>query len=328
MSEHPRPEVELAGRGIAVIVPCFAVRDQVLGVLEAIGPEVERIYVVDDGCAQKTGLFVEENCRDPRVTVLRHEHNRGVGAAVETGYRQALADGAEVLVKIDGDGQMNPALVARFVRPILAGDADYTKGNRFFNVDDVRQMPWLRFVGNAALSFVSKLASGYWDVFDPNNGFTAIHARVAALLPFDKISDGYFFESDMLFQLNTIRAVVVEVPIEARYAGEPSSLSPLGVLPAFFVKHAINFVKRIFYSYFLRSFSIASVNLVFGGFLVTAGISWGAYAWLRGIELGEFATSGQVTLASLPIIVGTQLLLAFLAYDMSSSPRVPLHGRL
>ncbi|MDP7572011.1 MAG: glycosyltransferase family 2 protein, partial [Myxococcota bacterium] len=195
MSEHPHREVEFAGCRIAAVVPCFAVRDQVLGVLEAIGPEVDRIYVVDDACPQKTGLFVEENCRDPRVTVLRHEGNRGVGAAVLTGYRQALADGAEVLVKIDGDGQMNPALVTRFVRPILAGDADYTKGNRFFNIEDVRQMPWLRFAGNAVLSFISKLASGYWDVFDPNNGFTAIHARVAALLPFDKISEGYFFES-------------------------------------------------------------------------------------------------------------------------------------
>ncbi|HJO23117.1 MAG: glycosyltransferase family 2 protein [Myxococcota bacterium] len=328
MSEHPHREVEFAGCRIAAVVPCFAVRDQVLGVLEAIGPEVDRIYVVDDACPQKTGLFVEENCRDPRVTVLRHEGNRGVGAAVLTGYRQALADGAEVLVKIDGDGQMNPALVTRFVRPILAGDADYTKGNRFFNIEDVRQMPWLRFAGNAVLSFISKLASGYWDVFDPNNGFTAIHARVAALLPFDKISEGYFFESDMLFRLNTIRAVVVEVPIEARYTDEPSSLSPLGVLPMFFARHSVNFVKRIFYNYFLRSFSIASVNLVFGGFLVMAGISWGAYAWVRGMEQGQFASSGQVTLASLPIIVGTQLLLAFLAHDMSSAPRVPLHGRL
>jgi len=328
MPESARPEIEFADRGIAAVVPCYAVRDQVLGVLQKIGSEVDRIYVVDDGCPQKTGLYVEENCRDPRVTVLFHERNLGVGAAVKTGYRRALEDGAEVLVKIDGDGQMNPALVARFVRPILSGEADYTKGNRFFNVEDVRSMPWVRFVGNAVLSFFSKLASGYWDVFDPNNGYTAVHARVLELLPFEKISDGYFFESDMLFRLNTVRAVVLEVPIEAQYADEPSSLSPLRVLPTFFLKHTANFLKRIFYSYFLRSFSIASVNLLLGSALVTAGTVWGAYAWQRGIEVGQVASSGQVALASLPIIVGTQLVLAFLAHDMGSAPRVPLHNRL
>jgi glycosyltransferase involved in cell wall biosynthesis len=260
--------------------------------------------------------------------VLRHERNRGVGAAVMTGYREAIAEGAQVIVKIDGDGQMDPGLLPRFVRPILAGEADYTKGNRFFNVEDVRQMPFVRFVGNAVLSFISKFASGYWDVFDPTNGYTALHARVAELLPFDKISEGYFFESDMLFRLNTIRAVIVEIPLQAHYGGEESNLQPLAILPEFVLKHSINFVKRIFYNYFLRSFSIATVNLVMGGVLVTAGASWGLAAWVRYARAGIFASSGQVALASLPIIVGTQLVLAFLTHDMASMPRVPLHPRL
>lgn len=326
---EPAPEqLEWMGRRIAVVIPCYRVRDRVLAVLQAIGPEVERIYVIDDGCPQKTGVHVEEHCRDPRVRVLRHERNRGVGAAVMTGYREAAADGADVIVKIDGDGQMDPGLLSRFVQPILEGDADYTKGNRFFNVEDVREMPLVRFIGNAVLSFVSKFASGYWDVFDPTNGYTAIHGRVAKLLPFDKISEGYFFESDMLFRLNTVRAVVIEVPLEAHYGDEESGLRPLAILPEFVFKHSRNFLKRLFYNYFLRSFSIASVNLVIGTLMVAAGGSWGAYAWIRYASAGVFASAGQVAMASLPIIVGTQLVLAFLTHDMASTPRVPVHRRL
>jgi hypothetical protein len=132
----------------------------------------------------------------------------------------------------------------------------------------------------------------------------------------------------MLFRLNTIRAVVVEIPLEARYGDEESSLKPLRILPEFVLKHAANFGKRIFYNYFLRSFNIASVNLVVGAFLLTFGVSWGAYAWVRAAQLGTFASSGQVMLASLPIIVGVQLLLGFLSYDMASAPSVPLQKRL
>lgn len=328
MAEPAAEQLEWMGRRIAVVIPCYRVRDRIIAVLAAIGPEVEQIFVVDDACPQKTGVHVEEHCRDPRVRVLRHDRNRGVGGAVMTGYREAIASGADVIVKIDGDGQMDPGLLPRFVQPILEGDADYTKGNRFWNVEDVRDMPMVRFIGNAVLSFVSKFASGYWDVFDPTNGYTAIHGRVARLLPFDKISERYFFESDMLFRLNTVRAVVVEVPLEAQYGDEESSLSPLAILPEFVWKHSRNFAKRLFYSYFLRSFSIASVNLVLGTLLVTAGTSWGAYAWVRYAKAGVFASAGQVMLASLPIIVGTQLVLAFLTHDMSSTPRVPVHRRL
>ncbi len=316
------------GARIAVVVPCYKVRDQVLGVLAGIGPEVSRIYVVDDACPQKTGLRVVEECRDPRVEVLRHESNRGVGAATVTGYRRALEDDAEVIVKVDGDGQMDPSLVPRFVRPILEGEADYTKGNRFFNVEDVRQMPSVRFWGNAVLSFLSKLASGYWDVFDPNNGFTAIHAKVVELLPLERLSERYFFESDMLFRLNTLRAVVSELPIPAHYGDEQSSLHPLRVAPEFLGKHLLNFGKRLFYNYFLRSFSIASVNLALGSLLVLMGVGWGGYAWLSLGREGVFASTGQVMLASLPIIVGMQMVLAFLGYDMANVPRVALHRRL
>jgi glycosyltransferase involved in cell wall biosynthesis len=313
---------------VAAVIPCFRVKKQISAVLGAIGPEVSRIYVVDDACPEGTGRHVEETIDDERVQVLYREQNGGVGAAVITGYRQAASDGARIIVRLDGDGQMDPSLIPRFVRPVAAGDADYTKGNRFYNIEGLRSMPWLRFLGNAALSFVSKLSTGYWDLFDPNNGYTAIHADVVRLLPLDRISPRWFFESDMLFRLNTVRAAVVEIPMEARYADESSNLRPGSLLGEFALKHLRNFVKRIFYCYFLRGFSIASVNLLVGTALVAAGSWWGVAAWADASRADTFASSGQVMLAALPILIGVQLVLAFLSYDMANTPRDALHPRL
>ena len=169
-----------------------------MGVLAALPPQCSLIYVIDDKCPQQTGEFVQRNSTDPRVRVLFHENNQGVGGAVITGYKHAIADGATVIVKIDGDGQMDPSLLDHFVSPILDGTADYTKGNRFFDLDRIGRMPVIRIFGNAVLSFATKLSSGYWNIFDPTNGYTAIHAGIAQRLPLDKLSKRYFFESDML----------------------------------------------------------------------------------------------------------------------------------
>ncbi len=151
-------------------------------------------------------------------------------------------------MKIDGDGQMDPSLIPVFVFPIAAGEADYAKGNRFFDLETIRIMPKVRLFGNAVLSFMCKLSSGYWNLFDPTNGYTAIHADVARRLPFDKISRRYFFETDMLFRLNTLRAVVVDVPMEAKYGNEESNLKISRIVGEFFAKHVRNFLKRIFYN--------------------------------------------------------------------------------
>jgi dolichol-phosphate mannosyltransferase len=313
---------------IAVVIPCFRVRESILEVLAGIGPECERIYVVDDACPEGTGKHVEKHCDDPRVKVLYHSENRGVGGATLTGYRRGIQDRAEILVKLDGDGQMDASQIPRLVRPILAGEADYTKGNRFYDLDGVRRMPRSRLVGNAALSFVTKLSSGYWNVFDPTNGFTALHARVARALPLQKISAGFFFESDLLFRLGTLRAVVREIPMEARYAGEHSNLRIGRALLEFPLRHAVNTLKRIGYGYFLRNFSLASLELVAGLALAAFGTLVGARAWLESIEVGVPATSGTVMLAALPIVLGAQLVLAFVGHDVQDVPRDPIHPQL
>lgn len=319
------PAMEL---GVAVVIPCYKVAAHVLVVLAGIGPEVARIYCIDDACPQASGDLVERDCQDPRVVVLRHEENQGVGGAVMTGYRRAIADGARIIVKVDGDGQMDPALLPRFVAPILAGTADYTKGNRFWDLAQLNQMPLVRRIGNLGLSFFSKASSGYWDVFDPTNGYTAIHANVASRLPLSSISKRYFFETDILFRLNTLRAVVVDVPMDARYDAEVSNLKISRVVGEFLWKHVRNTCKRVVYNYFLRDVSIASLELLAATGLLGFGAVFGGYHWWQAASSGDGAPVGTIMVATVAVVSGLQFLLAFLGYDIASVPRRPLHPML
>lgn len=313
---------------IAVVIPCYRVTAHILDVVSRIGPECRLIYVVDDCCPDGSGDFVARHASDSRIRIVRNPTNLGVGGAVLAGYRAAIHEGAEILVKIDGDGQMPPELIRRFVAPITAGIADYTKGNRFFDLAAVQCMPTERVVGNAVLSFVAKFSTGYWHIFDPTNGYTAIHARVAAHLPFERISRRYFFESDLLFRLNTLRAVVVDVPMVARYGDEVSNLRIRLIIGEFLRGHLRNFAKRIFYNHFLRDLSPASLQLVLGAILLAAGTTFGLIEWHELSEAGATATAGTVMLAALPVLLGIQLLLAFLMWDMQSTPRLPIHPYL
>ena len=313
---------------IAVVIPSYKVRSHILGVIARIGPEVSGIYVIDDQCPERTGDYVEQNCRDLRVKVIRNEKNQGVGGATMAGYRASISDGYEILVKVDGDGQMAPEFIPQFVAPIVDGLADYTKGNRFYDLSNIGQMPAIRLLGNAVLSFMSKFSSGYWDVFDPTNGYTAIHAKIASHLPMEKISQRYFFESDLLFRLNTMRCVVMDIPMDALYAEEVSNLKVRSVLGEFFRKHVGNFFKRIVYNYFLRDMSAASLHLVLGLLLTIFGTVFGIYHWAVSALNHVSTGAGTVMLAALPLIMGLQFLLAFILHDTQSIPKQVLHKRL
>lgn len=309
---------------VDVVIPAYRVKDQILDVLIRMPDLVRKIYVVDDACPDGSGDHVEAQCRDSRVIVLRNNSNLGVGGAVLTGYSAALKNGADIVIKVDGDGQMDPSLIYKFVAPIAEGRADYTKGNRFFDIRALTKMPVLRLIGNAGLSFMSKFSTGYWNIFDPTNGYTAIGRSALSHLPLEKISKRYFFETDILFRLNSIRAVVRDVPMDAVYGDEKSSLRIGRALPEFAFKHGINLVKRIFYNYFLRDFSIASVELVLGSIALGFGTTFGLHEWHLSISTGEPSTAGTVMISALSLIMGMQFLLAFLAHDISSVPRDPL----
>lgn len=310
---------------IAVVIPCFRVAAQVLGVIERIGPEVGWIIAVDDACPECSGDLIEARCSDPRVRVLRHTENQGVGGAVMTGYRAACGLGAEAVVKLDGDGQMDPALIPTLCAPLLRGRADYVKGNRFYRIRHTTGMPAARLLGNAALSFLTKMSSGYWQLFDPTNGFTAIHRALLPELDYERIAKRYFFESDLLYNLNQLRAVVVEMPMVSAYGDEPTSLRPLRMIAPFLRGNLRNSIRRIFYNYFLRGFSVASLELVIGTVLLVFGLFFGGWHWWLSRAYAIPATAGTVMLAALPLILGAQLLLSWLGFDVAAEPRQPVH---
>ena len=313
---------------VAVVIPCYRVAGQILQVLAAIGAEVQQIYVIDDHCPENTGRLVADECRDDRVTVLFHEHNQGVGGATMTGFKAALEKQADIIVKLDGDGQMDPVLIPKLIDPIQKGLADYTKGNRFFDLSNITRMPLERRLGNLALSFMSKPSGGYWKNFDPTNGFVAIHRKVLARLPLAKIDRRFFFETDMLFRLNALRAVVYDLPMDVCYGEERSNLKIGAIIPSFFFKHLRNTLKRVFYNYYLRDFSLASIEIAGGFPLLLFGVLFGLCEWSSSISSGIPVSSGTVMLAALPIILGVQFLLGFLAYDIENVPNAPIHPYL
>lgn len=315
-------------RHIAVVIPCYRVSAKIGSVLAQIPPNVSSIYCIDDACPDKSGDHIERTSGDPRVKVLFHSSNQGVGGAVVSGFEQALSDGAEVIVKIDGDGQMDPRLLPLFTMPILNGEADYTKGNRFFWIGNVEGMPPIRILGNGILSFLTKLSTGYWNIFDPTNGYVAIHSSVLRAMPYKKVCKGFFFETDLLYQLSSIQAVVKDVPMTARYEDEQSNLSIRKVAGPFLRGHLRNLVRRILYTYYLRDFNLASLELLIGSLLFVFGVSFSALEWIRSILTGLSATAGTVMIGGLSIMVGVQMLLGALNYDMQRVPRSPLHPML
>jgi dolichol-phosphate mannosyltransferase len=305
---------------ICVVIPAYKVSKQICQLVDDIGAEVTSILVVDDACPEGSGHLLLNHSSDDRVEVLFHSFNKGVGGAVKTGYTRAIELGADVVVKIDGDGQMDPSRLLTLIKPILFDGSDYAKGNRFSRVELLHTMPFKRVFGNLVLSFMSKLSTGYWKTFDPNNGYTAIKSDALQKLPLDKVDDRYFFESDMLFRLNLIGAYVSDVSMPSVYKEEVSNLKIRRVILEFPLKHARNFFKRVCYSYYLRDFTLASIELPLGLGLVFFGIFVGMQNWILSLRTGIPTTAGTAVLVAMSVLSGLQFVLAFFSYDIASTP--------
>jgi len=319
---------EKTTKSVAVIIPCYREKARIIDVLEAIPHDIQQIYVVDDSCPDGSGEHVAAEAKDPRITILFNAENLGVGGATKAGYEAALADGHGIICKIDGDGQMDPRQLPSLIAPILAGTADYVKGNRFYELRFLKDMPAVRVFGNAILSFLTKLTTGYWSIMDPTNGYTAMHSYVLQNLPLAKVDNRYFFETDLLFRLNTLRAVVLDVPMRARYEDEQSGLSIVNTTLSFPAKHLRCLCKRIFYNYFLRGINIGSIELVAGSALLFFGVIFGSYVWATAAVSGVTTPAGTVMLAGLPTLLGFQLLVSAIQYDVSQEPTRPIHPYL
>jgi len=308
---------------LAVIIPAYRCARQITDVLRSIPPYITHIIIVDDASPDNLADEITE-LQDERIQYIRHQQNQGVGGAMMTGYKQALSLDAHIIIKMDGDGQMDARYLPALIAPLLSGQADFAKGNRFLHLNDLGQMPKLRLIGNFGLTFLTKLASGYWQIFDPNNGFIAIHREALSLINSKNIHPRYFFESSLLIELNKIRAVVVDVSMPARYGNEISSLSITHSLFNFPFNLLKGLVRRIFRQYFLYDFTAVSLFLTLSFILMLFGGLWGSYHWYLSIETNTAATTGTVMLAVLPVILGFQLLVQAIVLDIQNRPKFPI----
>lgn len=307
---------------IAVVIPAFRVEREIQTVLRGIPAYIRHIIVVDDASPDSSaGLVSAASREDGRIVLLRHEKNRGVGGAMITGFQKALELGTEIVIKVDGDGQMDPCYIPALLEPLVRGEADYTKGNRFREFKSLQQMPFVRRIGNLGLSFLTKAATGYWNIFDPTNGFFAIRTEVLAQLPLEKIDQRYFFETSMLSHLYLLDACVQDVTIPARYQNETSSLSIRRALIEFPLKLARTLLRRIILKYFIFDFSMMSIYLLTGIPLLFWGLIFGSIKWIQYNRIGISAPTGTVILPTLAVILGFQILLSAIDFDLNAAPR-------
>jgi dolichol-phosphate mannosyltransferase len=313
--------------GIAVVIPALNVEQWIGEVLSGIPDWVTVIVVVDDGSTDRTAEIVtQQGHHDPRVSLQRHESRRGLTAAMVTGIRSALEHPIDIVVKMDGDGQMDPRFLPQLLRPVLLGETDYAKGNRFQYSGSLREMPRFRQIGNLALSFLTKAAVGYWDLFDPTNGYVAIRAGVLRQVPLESLRGYYFFETGLLAELYLLGAVVKDIPMPAIYRGEPSHMRIGRVLCEYPFRLFHVWLRRIWVKYFLLDFSIISLYLVSGMMLLLVGVIYGGVSWWYFARLAVGAPTGTVVLSAMMIILGVQLLLAAVAGDVQAVPRHPREG--
>ena len=314
---------------IAAVIPCYRVETEIESVLRALPRYIKHIIVVDDASPDSTPDLVTASAKkDKRITLIRHPSNRGVGGAMVTGYRKSLELGAQIVVKIDGDGQMDVDLLPDLLTPLVRGDADYTKGNRFRDFQSLQYMPLIRRIGNMGLGFLAKAATGYWNLFDPTNGFVAIRSEVLAHLPLTRIDSTYYFETSMLANLYLLGALVKDVPMPARYRGEVSSLLIHRILFEFPLKLFGTFLRRLLLKNFIYDFSMGTIYILTGLPLFVFGLIFGITKWIQYASIGVPAPTGTVMLPTLSLLLSIQLLLSAIEIDLRSVPKESLSAPL
>jgi dolichol-phosphate mannosyltransferase len=308
---------------IACVVPAYRASKTVCDVVADVRRYCDTVIVVDDACPERSGDLVAERFRDdPAVRVIRHERNGGVGRAMKSGFTECLRLGAGVIIKLDADGQMNPGYIPRFVE-LFEADPDliYVKGNRFANTDVLRRMPRLRLFGNAVLSLLVKFSSGYWNLLDPTNGYIAFNGFALAEMDLEQFADTFFFEISVLCALGLKNAHIAELEMTTIYGNELSSLSIRKVALEFPPKLLALFLRRILLRYFVFDLNLGTLYLVFGTVLSLGAGVLGVFEWIQSALYGVPRPTGTIMLVVLPALVGVQLFLNALMYDVQFAPR-------
>lgn len=308
------------GQRIAVVVPAYNEECHVAGVVETMPELVDHIVVVDDKSTDRTAEVAKAVAEhDDRTEVLQHQVNKGVGGSIVTGHRRAIEVGADVVVVMAGDGQMDPQHLTALIGPVVTDGYGFAKANRFYSAVSFTGMPRHRVVGNVALTFLTKIASGYWNLVDPQNGYTAIRREVLERLPLGRLAERYEFENDQLIWLNILNVRAIDVSIPALYGDETSTMRMHAVVPRLLRLLAVGFWRRIWRKYVLWSFSPVALLLFAGLALLLGGLAVGVWAVAASIGPGS-ASTGTWLLAVAPALVGIQFLVNALVLDIQATP--------
>jgi len=307
---------------IAVVIPCYNVAKHIKDVIGNIPDSISYIIAVNDCSKDDTeSILLDLANENKKIIYIRHEVNQGVGGAMISGYKRSMELNADITIKMDGDGQMDAAYIPALVKPLVNDKADFAKGNRFRDLKALQAMPLSRRIGNLGLSFIIKAASGYWNVFDPTNGFTAIKNETLKSMNFNKIHKRYYFETSMLIELYYANAVVNDITMKAKYGNEISGLSRTKTLFQFPPRLFIAFIRRLILKYFLFDFNIASIYTIFGLPLFLFGLYYGITNYIKYSTSHIGAPTGTVVIPTLLIILGFQLLLSAVSYDVTNYPK-------
>lgn len=309
------------GAVVAAVVPAYKEEKMITRVIDTMPDYVDHIVIVDDCSPDATSAVVKQS-GDSRVTLIRHEVNKGVGGAIITGHKKAMELGSDVNVIMAGDAQMDPAYLPALLERVTTDGYGFAKANRFFAPESFSGMPGYRVFGNIVLSFMTKLASGYWHLFDPQNGYTAIRTSVLRRLSLDRVAERYSFENDLLIHLNIIQVPAIDVPVPAVYGDEVSTIKLRRVVPELLSLLTVGFWRRIWYRYVLWSFSPIALLLFLGLVLFLFGLGVAIWVCFQ-IAASAVATAATVMLAALPLMIGTQMLISALQLDIQSSPSTP-----
>ncbi|MGB6268345.1 MAG: glycosyltransferase family 2 protein [Olleya sp.] len=304
---------------IAVVIPYYNASKHIASVLYKLPEFIDVVYIVDD-CG-KEALPEDILIDNPKVVFLKNEKNLGVGGATKTGFKQAITDKIDIVVKVDADDQMDTSYIEALIHPLTDNNAEYSKGNRFRDFKALKKMPVVRKIGNLGLSFLTKAATGYWNNFDPTNGFFAVKTSTLKQLDFENVANRYYFETSLIAELYFQDVRIKDVPMPAIYGDEKSSMSVWKMPFVFLPKLFKTFVKRIVKSYFVYDFNMSSIYLLFGIPLFLFGFIYGLYTWWFYSSKDIFAPTGTIMLVTLTIIIGFQLLLQAVHYDITKAPK-------
>lgn len=305
------------------VIPTYRAAGTIVDVVREALKLADVVIVVDDACPQRSGELVRQEYHgNSRVQVIQRERNGGVGAATKTGIGAALEQDADVIVKLDSDGQMDPAFIST-IREFFLDDPSLVcvKGNRFFDSSVIRLMPKARFFGNAVLSLMVKFASGYWNALDPTNGYVAFSGPLLRSLPWRSFADSYFFEMSVLCELGLKRLPILELEMPTIYTGAPSSLAISRVVFEFPPQLLRLALRRLLVQYFIFDVNLASLYCFFGALLALFGVGFGVYEWIQGAITGIPRATGTIMLAAVTLLMGFQLLLNALMYDVQFSQK-------